>query len=49
MRYKSFSCFCLIFPGFAPGTTAVRETHQIPVDSLVNYLQNELGLHQEGK
>jgi len=33
--------------GFAPGTTAVRKAHQIPIDSLVSYLQNELGLHQE--
>lgn len=39
----------LRFPlkGFAPGTTAVRKTHQIPVDSLASYLQDELGLHQE--
>ena len=41
-------CVSLIFPGFAPGTTAVRKIHQIPVDSLVSYLKNELGLHQEG-
>ena len=34
--------------GFVPGTTAVRKTHQIPVDSLVGYLQKELGLHQGG-
>lgn len=39
---------CLLFAGFVPGTTAVRKTHQIPVDSLVDYLQKELGLHQGG-
>ncbi|KAL9981221.1 hypothetical protein ACROYT_G009895 [Oculina patagonica] len=39
----------LSFPltGFVPGTTAVRKAHQIPVDSLVSYLQKNLGLHQE--
>ena len=40
---------CLIFLGFVPGTTSVRKIHQIPVDSLVSYLQNELGLHQRGE
>lgn len=39
---------CLLFAGFVPGTTAVRKAHQIPVDSLVDYLQKELGLHQGG-
>ena len=34
--------------GYVPGTTAVRKVHQIPVDSLTRYLQNEVGLHQEG-
>ena len=42
------SCMCLLFAGFVPGTTAVRKAHQIPVDSLVGYLQKELGLHQGG-
>ncbi|RMX53502.1 hypothetical protein pdam_00017335 [Pocillopora damicornis] len=39
----------LSFPlkGFVAGTTAVRKSHQIPVESLVSYLNNELGLKQE--
>lgn len=42
------SCMCMLFVGFVPGTTSVRKAHQIPVDSLVSYLQKELGLHQGG-
>lgn len=36
------------YSGFVAGTTAVRKSHQIPVESLVSYLNNELGLKQEG-
>jgi len=38
----------MLFVGFVLGTTSVRKAHQIPVDSLVSYLQKELGLHQGG-
>lgn len=43
-----FLYVCDAFLGFVPGTTSVRKAHQIPVDSLVSYLQKELGLHQGG-
>lgn len=50
IRHDSCTCimWLLKFAGFVPGTTAVRKAHQIPVDSLVGYLQKELGLHQGG-
>ena len=43
------SYFVLNCLGFVPGTTAIRKSHQIPVDSLATYLQNQLSLHQEGR
>ena len=48
MPHDTFLVCFWFFAGFVPGTTAVRKAHQIPVDSLVGYLQKELGLHQGG-
>ena len=48
---STINCFFFLYffySGFVAGTTAVRKSHQIPVESLVSYLNNELGLKQEG-